>query len=104
MWALYMLQGVLVLLVLSIFFAYLVSPLIEFFHRPFTLGGRERVMPRVAAIAVVYVLLFGSVGVAASVLVPRLGSQIADIRAQSRPTTSPARAPAPKASTHSTRV
>lgn len=78
MWALYMLQGVLVLLVLSIFFAYLVSPLIEFFHRPFTLRGRERVMPRVAAIAIVYVLLFGSVGVAASVLVPRLGSQIAD--------------------------
>ena len=78
MWALYMLQGVLVLLVLSIFFAYLVSPLIEFFHRPFNVRGRERVMPRVAAIAVVYVLLFGSVGVAASVLVPRLGSQIAD--------------------------
>lgn len=78
-WLVYLLEGVLLLVVLSIFFAYLIAPLVEFFHRPFMLRGRERLMPRVAAIAIVYVLIFGSLGVVAWALVPRIGSQIAEL-------------------------
>src|ERR687894_712445 len=59
--------------VLSIFFAYLIAPLVEFFHRPFMLRGRERLMPRVAAIGIVYALIFGSLGVALYVLLPQVG-------------------------------
>src|ERR687893_446726 len=74
-WVVYLLEGVLLLVVLSVFFAYLIAPLVEFFHRPFMLRGRERLMPRVAAIAIVYVLIFGSLGLVAWALVPRIGSQ-----------------------------
>ena len=82
MWALYMLQGVLVLLVLSIFFAYLVAPLVEFFRRPFKVRGRERLMPRVAAIAVVYVLLFGTLGLTVFLLLPQIGDQFTELGKQ----------------------
>ena len=81
-WALYKLQGVLVLLVLSIFFAYLVAPLVEFFRRPFSLRGRERAMPRVAAIAVVYVLLFGTLGLTVFLLLPQMGDQFTQLGRQ----------------------
>jgi predicted PurR-regulated permease PerM len=80
MWALYMLQGVLVLLILSIFFAYLVAPLVEFFHRPFHIRGRERLMPRVAAIGLVYVLIFGTLGLTVYLLLPQIGDQFTQLR------------------------
>jgi predicted PurR-regulated permease PerM len=79
-WAVYLLEGVLLLVVLSIFFAYLIAPLVEFFHRPFVLGGRQRLMPRVAAIAIVYVLIFGSLGVALYLLLPQVGDQFTQLR------------------------
>ena len=82
MWALYMLQGVLVLLVLSIFFAYLIAPLVEFFRRPFRIRGRERLMPRVAAIALVYVLLFGTLGLTVFLLLPQIGDQFTQLGKQ----------------------
>jgi predicted PurR-regulated permease PerM len=82
MWALYMLQGVLVLLVLSIFFAYLVAPLVEFFRRPFKLRGRDRLMPRIAAIAVVYVVLFGALGLTVFLLLPQIGDQFTELGKQ----------------------
>ena len=81
-WAIYLLEGVLLLVVLSIFFAYLVAPLVEFFRRPFNLRGRERLMPRVAAIAVVYVLIFGSLGVVLYVLLPQVGEQFTELGRQ----------------------
>jgi len=78
-WTIYLLEGVLLLVVLSIFFAYLIAPLVEFFRRPFMLRGRERLMPRVAAIAIVYVLIFGSLGVALYVLLPQVGEQFTEL-------------------------
>ena len=56
MWGLYKLQGVLLLIILSIFFAYLVAPLVEFVHRPFKMRGREHVVPRTLAIGIVYLV------------------------------------------------
>ena len=82
-WILYVLRGVILLLVLSMFFAYLIAPLIELFRRPVTLPGRRSVvLPRVIAIAMVYLMLFGSVGIAGYVLLPRLGTQVTELGRQ----------------------
>jgi predicted PurR-regulated permease PerM len=78
LWAFYALTGILLLVVLAIFFAYLIAPLVELVRRPFTLGGRERTLPRAVAIGIVYVVIFGSLGLSMYVLVPRLGAQIAE--------------------------
>ncbi|HEV7860783.1 MAG TPA: AI-2E family transporter [Pyrinomonadaceae bacterium] len=75
LFALYQLQGVILLLVLSIFFAYLVAPLVDFVRRPIYIRGREFVMPRGVAIGIVYLALFGSLGLALYLLLPRLGDQ-----------------------------
>jgi predicted PurR-regulated permease PerM len=85
LWILRALTGVILLIVLAIFFAYLIAPLVEFVRRPFQLRGREHIMPRVAAIAIVYVLIFGSVGFVVYFLLPRLGTQITQF-AQQAPT------------------
>jgi predicted PurR-regulated permease PerM len=76
MWVLYRLEGVLLLVVLSIFFAYLVAPLVELVRRPFHLRGRERNIPRTAAIGIVYLVIFGSLILALWLLLPRLSKQI----------------------------
>jgi predicted PurR-regulated permease PerM len=76
MWVLYRLEGVLLLVVLSVFFAYLIAPLVEFVRRPFNLRGREHIMPRVAALGIVYFVIFGSLILGLWILLPRLSKQI----------------------------
>ena len=76
LWTFQALESVILLVVLSIFFAYLIAPLVEFVHRPFILRGSERIMPRPAAIAIVYTVMFGSLGVALYFLLPGLGNQL----------------------------
>jgi predicted PurR-regulated permease PerM len=76
LWVLRALTSVIMLVILAIFFAYLIAPLVEFVCRPFNVRGRERIMPRPLAIGVVYLLLFGSLTIALSFLLPRLGDQI----------------------------
>ncbi|MDT5296720.1 MAG: family transporter, partial [Acidobacteriota bacterium] len=82
-WFLYELTGVLLVIVLAVFFAYLIAPLVELVRKPFNARGRERVMPRGLAIGAVYLAIFGSLGIGAVVLTPRLGTQMADIAQQS---------------------
>ncbi|MFL6229879.1 MAG: AI-2E family transporter [Pyrinomonadaceae bacterium] len=81
-WSLYKLQGVLLLLVLAIFFAYLIAPLVELVHRPIKLGGRARLMPRALAIGIVYLAIFGSIGLAIFLLLPAIGDQFAEFGKQ----------------------
>ncbi|HYJ46785.1 MAG TPA: AI-2E family transporter, partial [Pyrinomonadaceae bacterium] len=76
MWVLYKLEGVLLLLVLSIFFAYLVAPLVELVRRPFHVRRREHTIPRAVAIGIVYLVLFSALTVALWVLLPKLSKQI----------------------------
>src|SRR5216684_872058 len=64
LWVLYKLTTVILLVVLSIFFAYLVAPLVDLVQRPVRIGGRERVIPRGLAIGIVYVVLFLGIGLA----------------------------------------
>jgi predicted PurR-regulated permease PerM len=82
LWILRAITGVILLIVLAIFFAYLIAPLVEFVHRPFNIRGREHLMPRVVAIAIVYLVLFGSLGIALYFLLPQLGTQITEFAKQ----------------------
>jgi predicted PurR-regulated permease PerM len=82
LWTLYELQGVLLLLVLAIFFAYLIAPLVDLIERPVRVGGRLRHLGRAPAIAAVYVAVFGGIGLAANILLPLLGSQLTQFTAQ----------------------
>ena len=84
-WVFYALTGVLLVIVLAIFFAYLISPLIELVRKGLARrgrGGEPLLLPRTAAIAVVYVVIFGSLGLGAWVLTPRVGTQLSEITQQ----------------------
>jgi predicted PurR-regulated permease PerM len=83
LWVFYALTGVLLVIVLAIFFAYLISPLVELVRKSLSTGGEpQRLLPRWLAIGLVYVVIFGSLGLGAWVLTPRLGTQMAEIAQQ----------------------
>src|SRR5215203_322623 len=84
-WVFYALTGVLLVIVLAVFFAYLISPLIELVRKGLASRDRKgepRLLPRTAAIVLVYAALFGSLGLGAWVLTPRLGTQMAELAQQ----------------------
>jgi len=74
-WILYKITGIILLLVLSIFFAYLVSPLVEFIRRPRTIGNRTVAIPKVGAIAIAYLIILACIMIAIFVVVPSLSNQ-----------------------------
>lgn len=82
LWVVYRLTTVILLIVLSVFFAYLVAPLVDLVQQPLRLGGRERVIPRGLAIAIVYVFLFIGVGLIIYLLIPTLSSQFPEFKQQ----------------------
>src|SRR6185369_14244803 len=67
LWIIAKITGIILLLVLSIFFAYLVSPLVEFLKRPRTVGNRTIAIPKAAAIGLAYVIIL--VGIVFAILV-----------------------------------
>src|SRR6266498_2407066 len=75
LWIVYKLTTVLLLVVLSVFFAYLVAPLVDLVQRPITIRRKERSIPRGLAIGIVYVALFIGIGLAIYFLAPQLGAQ-----------------------------
>jgi predicted PurR-regulated permease PerM len=84
LWIIVKLTGLILLLIFSVFFAYLVSPLVEFLRRPINISQRPRVMPRVLAITLAYVILIGAIVIAIYLLVPRLGNQFPEFTQQAR--------------------
>jgi predicted PurR-regulated permease PerM len=82
LWIVYKLTTVLLLIVLSIFFAYLVAPLVDLVQQPIPFGGRQRVIPRGVAIGIVYVVLFVSIGLAIYFLAPQLAAQFPEFKQQ----------------------
>jgi predicted PurR-regulated permease PerM len=84
LWIIVKLTGVILLLVLSIFFAYLVAPLVDFIRRPVWLRGREIVLPRVLAISIAYLVIIGALILVITFVVPRVGSQFPEFAEQAR--------------------
>ena len=84
LWMIVKLTGVILLLVLSIFFAYLVSPLVEFVRRPVTIRGRVLVTPRVVAICLAYVIIGAGIVLAFYLIVPSLGNQFPEFAGQAK--------------------
>jgi predicted PurR-regulated permease PerM len=73
---------VILLLLLSLLFAYLIAPLVDVLCRPVTWGRRRWTMPRPLAIAMVFLTLFATGGVVSYVLLPLLGAQVTEFGRQ----------------------
>ena len=84
LWVISKITGIILLLVLSIFFAYLVSPLVEFLRRPRSIGKRTIEIPKVIAIALAYLILLAAVTFVIFVIVPSLSTQFPEFAAQSQ--------------------
>lgn len=63
------------LIVLAIFFAYLIEPLVKIISRPFEEANRHKYMPRPLAIAAAYLIVFSILGIAVASLAPRVAEQ-----------------------------
>ena len=83
-WIIVKLTGVILLLVLSIFFAYLVAPLVEFLDRPIRIAGRKFAIPRSLAIVLSYLIIVAIIVFGIYLLAPRLASQFPEFAAQAR--------------------
>lgn len=63
------------LVVLSVFFAYLIDPLVRLIRRPFKDRGIEKWMPRSFAIVLAYLFVFTVLGIAIANIAPRVVDQ-----------------------------
>ncbi|MDQ4121536.1 MAG: AI-2E family transporter [Acidobacteriota bacterium] len=81
----YWLSGLILLIVLAIFFAYLVAPLVEMLQRPFVVRNAGRWMPRSLAIGIIYLFIFAFLWAAAAYLFPLVSEQVTQF-AQQAPT------------------
>jgi predicted PurR-regulated permease PerM len=82
LWALHRLASVVLVLILAALFAYVIAPLVHLAERPIRIAGRPRHLSRGAAVAVVYLLLAGSVSAAAALLLPSATAQADEIIAR----------------------
>ncbi len=71
----YWLQNLILLVVLSVFFGYLIDPLIKLIRRPFKTRGKENYMPRWLAIVIAYLVVFAVLALFVSYLAPRISDQ-----------------------------
>ena len=79
LWALHRLASVVLVLILAALFAYVIAPLVQLAERPIRIAGRPRRLSRGAAIALVYVLMAGSVSAGAALLLPSATEQVDDM-------------------------
>jgi predicted PurR-regulated permease PerM len=79
LWALYRLRGVLLLLILAVFFAYLVVPLVRVLRRPIAARWRGFVLPLPLTIGVIYAAIFGALAATVVLLLPVLNREIAEL-------------------------
>ena len=84
LWVITKITGIILLLVLSIFFAYFVSPLVEFLKRQRTIGRRTIAIPKVVAIALAYLIILAVISFAVFVVLPSLSSQFPEFADQAK--------------------
>jgi predicted PurR-regulated permease PerM len=84
LWMVIKLTGVILLLILSIFFAYFVAPLVDFLSRPIRVGSRKFAIPRAFAIGLSYFIIVAVIVIGIYLLAPRLGNQFPEFAIQAR--------------------
>ncbi len=77
LWLVYALAGVIALIILAVFFAYVLSPAVAVVQRVAPL--RSQIWGRTAAVLVVYASLFGSLTIAVYALAPKFGEQAGEL-------------------------
>lgn len=78
-WLLYEIRTVLLLLILSIFFCYLIAPIVHLIEQPVYLGRFEIKMPRSIAIIVVYLLIGAAFFAVLQLVWPPLSQQVTEL-------------------------
>lgn len=63
------------MIILSIFFAYLIDPIVKFIRRPFKERNLEKMMPRSLAIVISYIFVFGVLGLGIAYIAPQISAQ-----------------------------
>jgi len=63
------------MLVLAVFLAYLINPLVKLIREPFKAKNLGKLMPRALAIAISYLLVFTVLGIGIAYLAPRIAEQ-----------------------------
>jgi predicted PurR-regulated permease PerM len=76
LWVAHRLLRVLLVLILAIFVAYVIAPLVEIARSPVSLRGRSRRLSSGAAVAVVYLLLASGIGAGGAMLWPSAAQQL----------------------------
>jgi len=84
LWILLKLTTIILLIVLSIFFAYLVAPLVEVIRRPLKIAGRRFAIPRAGAIALAYLLILAGILAVIYFIVPQLVNQFPQFSEQAQ--------------------
>lgn len=84
LWIVVKLTGVILLLILSIFFAYFVYPLVAFLSRPIRISGRQFSIPRTLAIGLSYIIIVAVIILGIYFIAPSLGSQFPEFTEQAR--------------------
>lgn len=80
LWVVHRLGRIVIVLILAMFLAYVIAPLVELVQSPVSLRRRSRRLPRAAAVAVVYLLLAGGIGAGAAILWPSAARQLEEAR------------------------
>src|SRR6476659_439365 len=75
-WVAHRLWRIVIVLVLAMFFAYVIAPLVELAQSPLSMSGRSHRLPRGAAIALVYLLLACTMALGAAILWPTAAQQL----------------------------
>jgi len=78
-WLLYQIRSVLLLLVLSIFFCYLIAPIVRLIEQPVYIGRYEIRMPRSIAIIVVYLSIGAAFFAVLQLVWPPLSQQVTEL-------------------------
>lgn len=71
----YLLKHLLFLIVISVFFAYLIDPLVKALRKPFKAAGKEKFMPRALAILISYAIVFSVLGFSIAAIAPSVAEQ-----------------------------
>jgi predicted PurR-regulated permease PerM len=75
-WVAHRLGRIVLVLVLAMFLAYVIAPIVELLERPVPIAGQARRLPRGIAIAAVYLLLVVALAASAALLWPSAANQI----------------------------